>query len=210
MKITLDWLKEKGACKESYKWFEEQKDTDSIDLLKKLIEEGKLDWANWAIGRLMTYKQQVQYAVFAAERVIELYEAKYPADKRPRQAIEAARQCIDDPSNENKKAATTASEAATAASEAATAAYYAAVSAASEAASTAASEAAVSAASFAATAGFVVSVAATAGFVVSAGSAGFVVSAGSAAFVATQKKIATYGLRLLEEYIRKYAKQEAV
>ena len=158
MKITLDWLKEKGACKESYKWFEEQKDTDSIDLLKKLIEEGKLDWANWAIGRLMTYKQQVQYAVFAAERVIELYEAKYPADKRPRQAIEAARQCIDDPSNENKKAAyaasvayyaaasvasvtswavSAASFAASAASEAATAAYYAAVSAASEAATAA-------------------------------------------------------------------------
>jgi len=190
MKITLDWLKEKGACKESYKWFEEQKDTDSIDLLKKLIEEGKLDWANWAIGRLMTYKQQVQYAVFAAERVIELYEAKYPADKRPRQAIEAARQCIDDPSNENKKAAYAASVAYYAA---ASVAYYAAASVASV------TSWAVSAASFAASAA---SEAATAAYYAAVSAASEAATAATAAATAASEamktKILNYGIELLE------------
>ena len=47
----------------------------------------------------------VQYAVFAAEQVIDLFEQKYPDDKRPREAIEAAKKCIDDPSEKNKVAA---------------------------------------------------------------------------------------------------------
>jgi len=32
--------------------------------------------------------------VYAAEQVIDIYEKKYPNDKRPRNAIEAAKKCI--------------------------------------------------------------------------------------------------------------------
>ena len=51
------------------------------------------------------YRMLVKYAVFAAEQVIDLFEQKYPDDKRPREAIEAAKKCIDDPSEKNKVAA---------------------------------------------------------------------------------------------------------
>jgi hypothetical protein len=45
----------------------------------------------------------VKYAVFAAENVLDIYELRYPEDKRPRQAIKAAKKCIENPSDENKK-----------------------------------------------------------------------------------------------------------
>jgi len=36
-------------------------------------------------------EDSVKLAIFAAEQVIEIYEKKYPNDKRPREAIEAAK-----------------------------------------------------------------------------------------------------------------------
>ena len=105
MLITKKWLKEKSACSEGVKWFNAQKETDAVKVIKKLIQEDKLDWANWTIVRMMDYKQYVSYAVFAAEQVIDIYEKKYPNNKRPREAIKAAKKCIDNPSKENKAAA---------------------------------------------------------------------------------------------------------
>ena len=105
MKLTEEWLREKSACSEGVEWFLKQKETDVVKVLKKLIKEKKLPWANWTIVRVMNYKQRVQYAVFAAEQVIGIFEKEYPDDKRPRQAIEAAKKCIENPSKENKKAA---------------------------------------------------------------------------------------------------------
>ena len=119
MKITKEWLAEKSACSEGCKWFLSQKETDAVKVLKKLIKEKHLDWANWTIVRVMDYKQYVSYAVFAAEQVIQIYEKKYPDDKRSREAIEAAKKCIKNPSEKNKKAAHAAADAAHAAADAA-------------------------------------------------------------------------------------------
>ena len=106
--ITVKWLTEKSACQEGIDWFIAQKETNSIKVLEKLIAEKKLDWANWLVIRVMEYKQYVSYAVFAAEQVIDIYEKKYPNDKRLRQAIDAAKKCIDNPSKENRDAAANA------------------------------------------------------------------------------------------------------
>ena len=62
-----------------------------IKILDLLIKNKKYDWANWFIVRVMTHHDYVSYAVFAAEQVIGSYEKEYPNDKRPRQAIEAAK-----------------------------------------------------------------------------------------------------------------------
>jgi len=126
MKISVEWLKEKSACSEGVEWFTAQAETDSIKVLGNLINENKLDWVNWLIVRLMTYKQYVSYAVYAAEQVIGIYEKQYPNDKRPRQAIEAAKKCIDDPSAKNKQSAWAAAGAAEAAWAAAWVAWAAA------------------------------------------------------------------------------------
>ena len=112
-KITIEWLKSKDACHDGLDWFVEQgKEVEPIPLLYLLIKKNQLDWANWLIVRVMDYKQYVSYAVYAAEQVIDIFEKKYPDDKHPREAIEAAKKCIKNPSDENKEEAARAANSA--------------------------------------------------------------------------------------------------
>jgi hypothetical protein len=46
MRITKEWLQEKSACDGGVDWFLSQKETNGIKVVKKLIKEKKLDWAN--------------------------------------------------------------------------------------------------------------------------------------------------------------------
>ena len=72
----------------------------------------------------------VEMAIYAAELVIDHYEKEYPNDKRPRQAIEAAKAYLANPTNANAyaaaNAAANAANAAANAYAATNAAYYAA------------------------------------------------------------------------------------
>src|SRR3990167_6892737 len=108
MNISKDWLFEQDACIDGIDWFAAQTETDGLTVVKKLMVKEKLTWANWLIARLMTYKQYVSYAVYAAEQVIDICERQYLNDDRPRKAIEAAKKCIENPSEENKRAAANA------------------------------------------------------------------------------------------------------
>ena len=114
MQITEEWLKEKSACSEGIRWFSGCDRTTDMAVLKDLIEEDKLQWANWLICRLMDKPNQVRYAIFAALEVIHIYEKKYPKDKRPRKAIEASQAWLDNPSDKTKTAADAAAAAAAA------------------------------------------------------------------------------------------------
>ena len=122
--ITDEWIKQNNPCEEAIEWWD-KKERDTLKILKLLIEEKRYFWANWLIVRVMNYGQNISYAVFAAEQVIDIFEKKFPDDKRPRQAIEAARKCINNPSQENKITAYAAAHAAHAAVYAAHAAVYA-------------------------------------------------------------------------------------
>jgi len=96
MKITQAWLKEQLACPDGYKWacgILKDKPMEAKKFIK-ITADHRMDWANWVIVRVMDYDQYVSYAVYAAEQVIDIYEKKYPNDKRPRNAIEAAKKCI--------------------------------------------------------------------------------------------------------------------
>ena len=69
-------------------------------------------WSEMRIVKAYKWTEQdsVRLAVFAAELVIDIYEKKYPNDKRPREAIEAAKNWVKHPNAAN--AATYASSAA--------------------------------------------------------------------------------------------------
>ena len=122
----------------------------------------------------MKRKQCIQYAIYAAEQVIDIFEKEYPDDKRPRKAIDAAKLYLEKPTKENKAAASSASSASYASS-AASASAYAASASSSSAAASYASYAAVS--SYAASASY----------------------AAYAAYAAAIKiKILKYGISLLE------------
>ncbi len=119
--ITLKWLQSKGACKESLEAWHKETDHGTLATLNRLVSKNP-EWGNWLICRIMNKKQAVQYAIFAAEQVIDIYEGKYP-DKRPRNAIEAAKAYLKNPSKKTKAYANAAYAAATDAYAYATAAY---------------------------------------------------------------------------------------
>ena len=139
-KLSFKWLEKHDACRPCIKEFKEQNETDPIKILDLLKKAKRFKDANWLICRLFNKKQCIQYAIFAAEQVINIYTNEYPNDDRPQLAIDAAKKVLNNPSKKNDVAA--ASKAAYAASKAA----YAASNAASEAAAYAASNAAYTAA----------------------------------------------------------------
>jgi hypothetical protein len=105
--ITLEWLQSEGACKESLEAWQKETDHDTFATLNRLLDKNP-EWGNWLACRLMNKNQAVQYAIFAAEQVIDIYERKYPNDKRPRNAIEAAKAYLENPSRKTKASAAAA------------------------------------------------------------------------------------------------------
>jgi hypothetical protein len=100
-------------------------------------QDDKQAWTEMRIKKAYkwTKEESVKLAIFSAELVIELYEKQYPKDSRPREAIEAAKAYLKDPSEANSAAdaaayaadaADAAARAADAAADAAYAAAYAA------------------------------------------------------------------------------------
>ena len=98
MKITKDWLKKEDACSPGKKWFENQVESDGVIVVTKLMAEKKYPWANWLIVRLMDKPQIVNYAIFAAEQVLHIFESECPGDNRPRLLIEIAKHRLKDKS----------------------------------------------------------------------------------------------------------------
>jgi len=149
VKITLDYLKEKSACQSGIDFVTEKGmlDLEDKDFATKLVEYEQFDWAYWLLKRLFNKRQSVQMAIFAAEQVIDIYEKKYPDNKKPREAIEAARKVLENDTEENRNAAYAA---AYAAADTADAAYAAAADAAYAAADDAAAAAAAAYAAYAA------------------------------------------------------------
>ena len=112
MKITEEWLSKCAACSSGVLWFSGFGKSDSIGVMEGLLSESKLDWANWLIVRLLNRKDKIRYAIFAAEQVISLFEKKCPKDKRPRNAIDAAKAVLKKDTKETRAAAMAAALAA--------------------------------------------------------------------------------------------------
>ncbi len=83
----------------------------------------KSTWEEMRVVRAWIWKKEdsVRLAIFSAELVIDLFEKKYPADKRPRLAIDAAKNWLIDPSKAAEAASGAASAAASGAASAAAA-----------------------------------------------------------------------------------------
>lgn len=139
MIVTLEWLQDIGACGEAIqaykKYGSEEEGRRAIEILlqghevlARYNERTRLQWASWLVIKLMTNEQRIQYAIFSAEQVLPYYEAKYPADDRPRKAIEAAKACLDS-ALRNEAACSSAHEAACSSAHLADAAHMAALAA---------------------------------------------------------------------------------
>jgi hypothetical protein len=194
-KVTINWLTEKGACvSDSEKLKAEQEfNGDILKIVPYLISEHRLADANWLLTKYFNKKQNVLYAIFATEQVLDIFEKKYPSDKRPRKAIEAAKNYLKNPCKETKDAAYAA---AAASAYAAAAAAYAAAAASAYAAAAAAYAAAYAAADAAYAAAYAAADAAYAAAYAAADAA--YAAAYAAADTAVRVKIIEYGLSLFE------------
>ena len=69
MKITKEFLKEKGACQEGMAFVEEKEliGLEGTEFVKKLMDYEQYGYANWLIVRIMDREQCVKYAQFAAD-----------------------------------------------------------------------------------------------------------------------------------------------
>jgi hypothetical protein len=195
VKITLTKLKELKACSEGVDWFKAQKESDLRPVVDALLAEYHFSWANWLVTRLMDRPHRIRYAIFAAEQALSIFEKKYPKDKRPRNAIEAARKVLENDNDDNRKAAADAASVAYAAS--AASAAYAAADAAS------AASAAVYAAYAAVYEAYAAADAASAAVYVADAAASAADAAVYAAYAASHQKmrvkILDYGIELLKE-----------
>ena len=196
MLITEKFLKEQSACMNGMKWFKRYDgDCEIISLLHALIADNKHDYANWLIVRCMSKKQYVSYAIFAAEQVLDIYERQYPDDKRPRAAIEKAREYLQ---LKTQDAAAYAAYAATAAT-AAYAAYAAAYAVANAAADAAYAAAYAAYAATAATAAAYAANAAYAAADAAADAAAYAANAAADDRKAIRERVLRYGIELLKE-----------
>lgn len=128
--ITKEWLSEKRACPDGVEWFEGQKESAALTVLQKLRSKNKWNWFKWLTARLMTHHQRVEWAIFVAEQVIDIFEKKNPKNDRPRKAIEAARAFLKGKATKEEcHAAASAASAAAAAADADASAYAAAYAA---------------------------------------------------------------------------------
>ena len=112
MKITKAWLEKREACPKGIEWFENQKEREAIKVVKALIKDSRLNWALWLLPQTMKYKQSVRLAIFSAERCLPMWEKFDKEDTRVKEAIEAAKKCLKNPTKANKEAAWSARSAA--------------------------------------------------------------------------------------------------
>lgn len=156
---TLNELKKHNPCLDgwetlvAYLGADYAPDTE-INLLTILESNGVQDCLWTLRATLQNIKETaVRLTIEFASGVLHVFEEKYPDDKSPRQAIEAARAWLENPTEENKRKASAAAgaaaeaadaadadaaDAAYSAAEAAAHAIYAAYSAANDAANAAA------------------------------------------------------------------------
>jgi len=96
LKTTIQQAKELNACSEAIAWAESIGLTEGtpVDVIEK---GGELSWAFWLLAKTggeAGRRMCVELACDFADRVLPIFEAKYPDDKRPRTAIETTRKWL--------------------------------------------------------------------------------------------------------------------
>ena len=103
---TFNLAQDAGACAHGYEKLAQalggvnQYGKDTPIPLSKIIKTNGLQDTIWALRCTIEPAENtlIEFACRCAEHVLHYYEDKYPADKRPRLAIEKARICITDKS----------------------------------------------------------------------------------------------------------------
>jgi len=98
MLLTKQILENHRACSEGMEWYISNDEPETVEkTIEKLLdsdEHEKFVWSNWLLSHVLPADDKIRYAIFAAELVIDIFEKRFPEDKRPRNAIESARKYL--------------------------------------------------------------------------------------------------------------------
>jgi len=92
MATTIAEIEQDGAAEQGKK----RRNVD--ELLNEAISKGAYYDAAYALAAVMGPSQRVEWAVWSAEQVINIFEENYPGDDRPGAAINAAKSYLKNPS----------------------------------------------------------------------------------------------------------------
>ena len=126
MMFNDSWVEEKRPCKEGLAFLNKQTDKSAVSVINALVVAKHYSWADWALTKSFTKKQNVMFAIYAAEQVIDIFEKEYPEDKRPRAAIETAKRWLTGEATEAECKAAADASASYASAAITSTAYYAA------------------------------------------------------------------------------------
>ena len=123
MKITREWLIDKNACKSGVDYIVEKGwlGLDAVDLVNNLADANKIAYAHWLFKNVLSTKNLQLWAIYGAEQVLPMWVAFDNVNDTPQRAIAAAIAFVENPTDENRRAAADAGEAAWAAAGAAAA-----------------------------------------------------------------------------------------
>lgn len=113
MKINTQIIKNLNPCDSRFNnYLQHHSDFDGN--LKDFLSLDNITYEDklWVITRLFTKGQNLKFAIMCASSVLHLFEEKYPNDKRPRLALEAAESYLNEPTEENRIKARDAADAA--------------------------------------------------------------------------------------------------
>ena len=85
-----------------------------VELYRNFLNLDKITYDDkvWVFTKITTKKQIIKWGILCAESVLHIFEKEYPYDKRPFLALQAAKNYLINPSEENKKTAADAAYAA--------------------------------------------------------------------------------------------------
>lgn len=79
--VTLKKLEELEAPQEVVEYFQSAYNPELKSLCYDLIEDDRSDWVYLLLDYLMSKKQRVQFAFFAAKQALDVFNNKYPYPK---------------------------------------------------------------------------------------------------------------------------------
>lgn len=112
--ITKQWLTERDAWDHHRAKLVERHDLidhPADEVIEGLIEAGECDIAAWVLLYLLNQRQRIELTIFAAKDVLPMFEAVFPNDTRPRDAIASADACLISNTEDNRAAAQVAASA---------------------------------------------------------------------------------------------------
>jgi len=108
MKLSKQWFTDNSACFAGMDWinkqYENETEIEHTEIINRLLPFN-FSWASWTICKLLSTENRIKYAVYAAKQILHIYEKQYPNDDRPRKAINAAENYLNNPCEENRIAA---------------------------------------------------------------------------------------------------------